>query len=273
MHMNKTTSFSPRAKLVTIALCLALSGCATTGTANPDDPLEGYNRAMFSFNETVDKAVIKPLAEGYDYIAPKPVKIGVGNFFGNLADVWISVNNLLQGKVVDSLSDLGRVLVNSTLGIAGLFDVATDMGLEKHDEDFGQTLGAWGVGEGGYFVVPFLGPRTIRDALALPVDFKGDPVNWIQDVATRNSLLGLRVVHDRYTLLGVEKTLKEGSLDEYTYARDYYLQQRRYRVYDGKPPKRPDEEAELTPPSVQVDATAVAAVERLDLAAVGDTSR
>lgn len=250
---------------------LLLSGCASTGTPHPDDPLEGYNRAMFQFNETVDKAVMKPLAQGYDFIAPTPVKTGIGNFFGNLADVWIGVNNLLQGKVRDSLSDAGRFLVNTTLGIAGLFDVATGMGLDKHDEDFGQTLGSWGVGEGGYFVVPFLGPRTIRDALALPVDFKADPVNWLNDVATRNSLLGLRAVHDRYTVLGVEKTLEEGTLDKYTYSRDYYLQQRRYRVFDGKPPKaRDDEQAILIEPTSPLDATATAAVERLELAVLVD---
>lgn len=241
----------PSVFLAAAVSALLASGCVTSGTAHPDDPLEGYNRAMFSFNETVDKAVMKPLAQGYDYVAPTPVKVGVGNFFGNIADVWISANNLLQGKVKDALSDVGRVLVNSTLGIAGLFDVATDMGLDKHDEDFGQTLGKWGVGEGGYFVVPILGPRTVRDALALPVDFKADPVNWLEDVATRNVLFGLRAVHDRYTFLGVEKTLDEGTLDKYTYSRDYYLQQRRYRVFDGKPPKRADDEAFLMEPAAE----------------------
>ncbi len=252
----------------TVAI-VVLTGCATTGSGHPDDPLEGYNRAMFSFNETVDKAVMKPLAQGYDYVTPKPVKVGIGNFFGNLADVWIGVNNLLQGKVRDALSDAGRFLLNTTVGLAGLFDVASDIGLEKHDEDFGQTLGKWGVGEGGYFVVPFLGPRTIRDTLALPVDFKADPVGWLQDVASRNVLYGVRAVHDRYTLLGVEKTLEEGTLDKYTYARDYYLQQRRYRVFDGRPPRaRGDDAAILTAPDASLEATASAAVQRLDLAAL-----
>ncbi|MBL8445926.1 MAG: VacJ family lipoprotein [Zoogloeaceae bacterium] len=248
---------------------VVLTGCATGGNSHPDDPLEGYNRAMFSFNETVDKAVMKPLAQGYDYVTPKPIKVGVGNFFGNLADVWIGVNNLLQGKVRDALSDAGRFLLNSTVGLAGIFDVATDVGLEKHDEDFGQTLGKWGVGEGGYFVVPILGPRTIRDALALPVDFKADPLGWLEDVASRNVLYGVRAVQDRYTLLGVEKTLDEGTLDKYTYSRDYYLQQRRYRVFDGRPPRsRNDDEAVLTAPDASLEATASAAVQRLDLAAL-----
>jgi phospholipid-binding lipoprotein MlaA len=192
---------------------------------------------MFRFNDAVDRAVVKPVAQGYDSIAPKPVKEGIGNFFGNLGDIWISANSLLQGKVSDALSDAGRFLVNSTLGVAGLFDVATGMGLEKHDEDFGQTLGKWGVGEGGYFVVPLFGPRTIRDAVALVVDLKASPVGRLEDVASRNALNALSTVHDRYTLLGVEKTLEEGTLDKYLYSRDYYLQQRRYRVFDGKPPR------------------------------------
>ncbi|MDY0012639.1 MAG: VacJ family lipoprotein, partial [Rhodocyclaceae bacterium] len=207
------------------------------GPGVENDPLEGYNRAMFRFNDAVDRAVVKPVAQGYDSIAPKPVKEGIGNFFGNLGDIWISANSLLQGKVSDALSDAGRFLVNSTLGVAGLFDVATGMGLEKHDEDFGQTLGKWGVGEGGYFVVPLFGPRTIRDAVALVVDLKASPVGRLEDVASRNALNALSTVHDRYTLLGVEKTLEEGTLDKYLYSRDYYLQQRRYRVFDGKPPR------------------------------------
>src|SRR5574338_850309 len=267
--MTQPPSF--RSKLLAGTACvLLLGGCATSSTANPEDPLEGYNRAMFSFNEAVDKAVMKPLAEGYNYVTPKPVKMGIGNFFGNVGDVWISVNNLLQGKVQDALSDAGRFLVNTTLGMAGLFDVASEMGLEKHDEDFGQTLGKWGVGEGGYFIVPILGPKTIRDALALPVDFKGNPVAYLKDDESRYLLLGLEMIHRRYTLLGSEKTLEEGTLDKYAYVRDYYLQQRRYKVFDGKPPKRPDDEAGLTDPDAPLNATASAAVGRLDLAGLAD---
>ena len=266
-----TKRFSPRLTLLAGATCaFLLTGCATGGSANPDDPLEGFNRAMFRFNETVDKAVIKPLAEGYDYIAPTPVKTGVGNFFGNLGDLWIGVNDLLQGKVQDALSDAGRFLINTTLGIAGLFDVATEAGLEKHDEDFGQTLGKWGVGEGPYFIVPIIGPKTLRDAFALLLDFKGNPVVWLKDDESRYLLLGLQLVHERYTLLGTEKTLEEGTLDKYAYARDYYLQQRRYKVFDGKPPKSRDDEAILTEPNAPLDDTAAAAVERLDLAGLTD---
>lgn len=266
MQTTMTKPIFSRTKLLAGVLgVLLLTGCATTGTANSNDPLEGYNRAMFSFNETVDKAVLKPLAEGYDYIAPKPVKIGIANFFGNLGDLWIGVNDLLQGKVVDSLSDVARFLVNSTLGIAGFFDVATEMGMEKHDEDFGQTLGAWGVGEGPYFIVPIIGPKTVRDALALPLDWKGNPVTWIKDDETRYALLGLQIVSERYALLGVDKTLEEGTLDKYIYARDFYLQKRRYKVFDGKPPKEPgDDDAVQTDPASPPETTAVAHVEPAD---------
>ena len=265
--MTMTKRFSPRLTLLAGAMsALLLAGCASRGAANPDDPLEGYNRAMFGFNEAVDKAVIKPLAEGYDFVAPTPVKTGVGNFFGNLGDLWIGVNNLLQGKVQDALSDAGRFLINTTVGIAGLFDVATEAGLEKHDEDFGQTLGWWGVPDGPYFIVPIIGPKTLRDALALPIDFKGNPVIYLKDDTSRYLLLGLQLVHERYTLLGVDKTVEEAALDKYVYTRDYYLQRRRYKVFDGRPPKRPDDEAYLTNPEAPVDVTAWAAVERLELA-------
>lgn len=246
-----------------------LSGCATTGDLS-DDPLEGYNRAMFGFNEKVDQWVMVPVAQGYDAIAPQPVQTGIGNFFGNLGDLWIGANNLLQGKVTDGLSDAGRFLINSTVGILGLFDVATEAGLEKHDEDFGQTLGKWGVGEGPFFVVPILGPSTVRDALALAVDFRGDPVGRLGDVASRNSLRGLRLVQSRAMLLGVEKTLDEAALDKYLYSRDYYLQQRRYRVFDGRPPRLRDDELSLLSVDGPVVATALAALKRLDLAFLFD---
>lgn len=191
---------------------------------------------MFAFNERVDKAVMKPVAVAYDAVTPLPVRSGVGNFFGNLGDLWISGNNLLQGKLGDGVSDVTRVLVNSTVGILGLFDVASEIGLAKHEEDFGQTLGRWGVGEGAYFVAPLFGPRTIRDAAALPVDLYFDSVWGVDHVPTRNALTALRVVDTRARLLGVDRTLDEGTLDKYAFARDFYLRQRRYKVHDGNPP-------------------------------------
>jgi phospholipid-binding lipoprotein MlaA len=173
--MTKTQkhAHNARSALAVVAAAALMTGCATSG--NPKDPIEGFNRAMFSFNETVDKALIKPVAQGYDYVTPQPVQTGVSNFFDNIADLWIGFNNLIQGKPGEALSDVGRVLINTTVGIVGLFDVATGMGLEKHEEDFGQTLGRWGVGDGAYVVLPIFGPRTLRDTGGFLVDVWVDP--------------------------------------------------------------------------------------------------
>ncbi|MEZ5612311.1 MAG: VacJ family lipoprotein [Rhodocyclaceae bacterium] len=266
--MNKHPNLMfPRVACV-LALSLLAGGCAST-SQNPDDPFEPYNRAMFGFNEAVDKAAIKPLARGYDEVAPLPVKSGVGNFFGNVGDIWIGFNNLLQGKAGDAFNDAGRVLINSTVGILGVFDVASELGLEKHDEDFGQTLGVWGVGEGAYFVVPFFGPRTLRDTAVLPIDLAGDNVWAIDSVATRNALTGLRLIHTRAALLGVDKTLEEGTLDKYAYARDFYLQQRRYKVYDGHPPREDFDDLSAADIGAGADAAARAA-RTLELAFIND---
>ena len=233
---------SPATRLTVVAIALALTACASTG-GHPKDPFEPLNRATFSFNETADKYVMRPVAQVYDYV-PLPIKVGVGNFFGNIGDVWIGVNNVLQGKFVDGLSDGGRVLVNSTVGIFGLFDVASEMGLEKHDEDLGQTLGSWGVGEGPYIVLPFLGPSTVRDSVGLIGDLQVDPVWQFKEVAVRNSLTGLRLTHRRAALLGADTTADQAALDKYGYMRSFYLQYRLNQVYDGQPPrvKDPDDE-------------------------------
>ena len=211
-----------------------LTGCATTAN-NPKDPYEGFNRAMFSVNEGID-VVAKPVAQGYDAAAPLPVKAGVGNFFGNIADVWTAVNNFLQGKGGEGLSDVGRVLVNTTIGIGGVFDVASEMGLEKHAEDFGQTLGKWGVNEGAYLFWPLIGPRTTRDTFGWVVDSYADPVMRIDDVALRNSLAGVRLVDRRASLLASDKVVEQAAFDKYDYIRDAYLQNRRSAVFDGSPP-------------------------------------
>ena len=213
-----------------------LAGCAGTA-GNPKDPWEGFNRAMFSFNETVDKAVIKPVAQGYDYVLPQPVQTGVGNFFGNLGDVFTAVNNLIQGKPGEAVSDATRFALNSTVGILGVFDVATPLGLEKHDEDFGQTFGRWGVGDGPYVVWPLVGPRTVRDTVGYVVDTAVDPVWNVDHVPTRNSLAALRIVDTRASLLPAEKVIDDAALDKYTYMRDAYLQRRKSLIYDGNPPR------------------------------------
>jgi phospholipid-binding lipoprotein MlaA len=230
--------------LACAAALIAASGCATTAS-NPKDPFEGFNRAMFAVNEGLD-VVVKPVAQGYDNFAPLPVKVIVGNFFGNLWDAWTAVNNALQGKGGEAVSDVGRVLINSTLGIGGTFDIASEMGLTKHSEDFGQTLGKWGVGEGPFFFWPIIGPRTTRDTFGWMVDTYVDPVwhAWItDDMALRNIMVGTRYINLRATLLPADKVVDDAAFDRYTYIRDAYLQHRRNEVFDGELPHQvPDYE-------------------------------
>jgi phospholipid-binding lipoprotein MlaA len=228
-----------KSALLVAAATGLLGGCATSG--NPKDPIEGFNRAMYAFNEGLDKVIIKPVAQGYDAVLPTPVRTGVTNFFGNIADLFIGVNNLLQGKPGQAASDLGRVLLNSTVGILGIFDVATPAGLEKHEEDFGQTFGRWGAGPGAYVVVPFFGPRNVRDTVGLVLDVKTDPVAGIDHVPTRNTLLALRIVDMRADLLPADKVIEEAALDKYAYVRDGYLQRRRSLVHDGNPPRESED--------------------------------
>jgi phospholipid-binding lipoprotein MlaA len=222
-----------------IALVGVLGGCATSG--NPRDPIEGFNRVMYAFNEGVDTVLIKPVAQGYDAVLPAPVRTGVSNFFGNLADFFIGVNNLLQGKPDQAASDLGRVLINSTIGLLGLIDVASDAGLEKHEEDFGQTFGRWGVGSGAYVVVPIFGPRTVRDTVGLVIDMAVDPVSNVDHVPTRNALRALRIVDTRADRLPADKVIEEAALDKYSYVRDGYLQRRRNLIHDGNAPREPQD--------------------------------
>jgi phospholipid-binding lipoprotein MlaA len=213
----------------------ALGGCATSG--NPKDPIEGFNRAMFGFNEGLDKVIVRPVASGYEAVLPDPIRTGVANFFSNIADLMIGVNNLLQGKPGQAASDAGRVLVNTTVGFLGILDVASSMGMEKHEEDVGQTFGRWGMGDGAYVVLPFFGPRTARDTLGLIFDVYTDPVAHVHHIPTRNVLLATRIVSDRAELLKADKIVEEAALDKYSYVRDAYLQRRRSLIHDGNPPK------------------------------------
>ncbi|MDB5794897.1 MAG: VacJ family lipoprotein [Noviherbaspirillum sp.] len=221
---------SSASRIGMVAIALALAGCATTDSK---DPLEKFNRAMFSFNDTVDKAALKPAAEAYSTL-PSFVQVGVSNFFGNLGDVWTAVNNLLQGKVADGMSDVMRVAINSTLGFGGLLDIGSEAGLVKHKEDFGQTLGKWGVASGPYVVMPLLGPSTLRDTLATPVDINGDPWDYARPIGARNFGYGLRVVDQRAAVLDASNLLEEAALDRYVFVRDAYLQRRESKVRDGE---------------------------------------
>jgi phospholipid-binding lipoprotein MlaA len=221
-----------KARIAMLVMATGLGGCATTH--NPDDPLEGFNRAMFSFNETVDRAALKPVAQAYENVLPSFVQTGIGNFFGNLGDLWTSVNQLLQGNVANGMSDLTRFAVNSTLGLGGLLDVGTEASLPKHKADFGQTLGVWGVASGPYVVLPVLGPTNVRDTAALPVDSYGDlwlykrPVNW------RNVGYVVRVIDRRAQLLNAGNLLDDAALDKYQFVRDAYVQRRQSQVDNAK---------------------------------------
>jgi phospholipid-binding lipoprotein MlaA len=227
--------------LILVALsAITLSGCATSG--NPKDPIEGFNRAMFAFNEGLDTLVIKPVATGYDAALPAPIQLGVSNFFGNISDLFVGVNNLLQGKVSDGLGDFGRVAINSTIGLLGVFDLASEMGIEKHNEDFGQTFGRWGVGDGAYVVLPVFGPRTVRDTFGLVLDVKTDPVGNVDHVPTRNAASALRLINDRANALSADRVIDEAALDKYSYIRGAYLQRRRNLIYDGQAPRDFDED-------------------------------
>jgi phospholipid-binding lipoprotein MlaA len=226
--------------LVSLAL---LGGCASTG--NPRDPLEPINRGIYQFNDGLDKVLLTPAAEAYRSVLPQFVRTGVSNFFANINDVLIALNNLLQGKIPDAVSDVGRVAVNTTAGILGVMDVATEIGLEKHDEDFGQTLGRWGIGDGPYLVLPLFGPSNLRDSLGRIVDYRTDLVTYVDPSRDRNQLWALRIVNRRSELLDTSKILETAALDPYEFLRDAYLQRRRNLVYDGSPPPEKDDDIEI----------------------------
>ena len=234
-------------RLAVLALLLMSTGCATGPNANPKDPLEPMNRSVAKFNDVVDDNVLKPVATGYRDYTPQPVQTGVSNFFRNLSDVWSTVNNGLQLKGRDTAESLMRVVVNTTLGIYGFFDVATEIGLQRHPEDLGQTLGYWGVPDGPYVVLPLLGPSTLRDTSVIPVETSVDFVRQHDDVPVRNTAMAVRIVDKRASLLKTTDLLSGAAIDKYSFTRDSYLQYRRNQVFDGNPP----EEADLPDPSAE----------------------
>jgi phospholipid-binding lipoprotein MlaA len=234
---------SRTACLWVVTASLALGACATA--QNPD-PFEPVNRKVYAFNDVVDRAVLKPVATVYKDNVPSPVRTGVTNFFANFSDIWSAINLFLQGRVADGLSDLTRVGTNTVFGVLGLFDVATDLGMERHGQDFGQTLGRWGVGPGAYLVLPLLGPSSGRDVLGLPIEWQISPNQFIEQVPVRNTLTATRIVNTRANLLSTTGLLDDIALDKYSFTRDAYLQRRRSLIYDGNPP---DEDAEAPLPA------------------------
>ncbi len=228
---------------------LALQACATVANPDPRDPMESWNRGVFGFNDTVDAAVIKPVAKTYKEVVPNFVRTGVGNFFNNLDDLWSGVNNALQLRGLDTAESFGRFLINTAWGLGGLLDIASEMGMERHNANFGLTLGRWGVGSGPFVVIPFWGSSTLRDTGAMVFDIKGNPVNHIDDVPRRDMLTIVNLIDTRATYLKAGEVVEEAALDKYSFTRDAFLQRRRNQVYDGNPPEE-DEAPDPSAPAV-----------------------
>lgn len=226
-------------RLLILCAALALSACAgnkaTEGSRSPADPWEPLNRPISSFNTGVDTVIFKPIAKGYEFVFPRVLRTGVGNFSRNLRTPLIAINNLLQGKGRAAASDTGRFLLNSTAGLLGILDPATAAGLEVHNEDFGQTLAVWGMPAGPYVQVPFLGPNTLRDALMIPFNIAADPLIWYDNSSARDKLYFLRLIDVRQRLFAAEALIKK-SPDRYVTIRESFLQRREFLIYDGDPP-------------------------------------
>jgi phospholipid-binding lipoprotein MlaA len=227
------TPITPRLPLLLLAGSALLAGCATT--QNPD-PLEAVNRKAFALNEGLDKVVLKPAATAYRAVVPAPVRSGVSNFFSNLGDPWSGINLMLQGRVKDGLSDIARFGTNTTVGLLGIMDVATDWGMPRHGQSFSDTLGAWGVGGGAYLVLPLLGPSDVRGAAAIPVNNMASPQSQAHDVAVRNTMMVVNLVDKRAGMLDVTKMIDDAALDKYLFVRDAYIQRRAQR--DNSPAKQ-----------------------------------
>lgn len=217
-----------------------ISGCASGPTANPTDPIEPFNRSMYAFNEGIDTAVLKPVALGYRAVTPQPVRAGVSNFFNNLEDLWSAFNGVLQLRPVVAADNFMRFGVNSFLGLGGVLDVAGELGIERHPEDFGKTLGRWGVPSGAYIMLPLLGPTTLRDSTTILIENKYNPVSQIDHTRTRNSTTVLRLIDTRTNLLQLGKFLDDAALDKYSFTRDAFLQRRRAEIYRPRSEKEDD---------------------------------
>lgn len=220
------------------------ASAAAPAARSSRDPMERFNRSVYAFNERLDRIALKPIAQSYQRAVPEPVRNGVGNFFGNLGDAWSAVNKLLQGKVMQSAQMTLRVATNTVFGLGGLLDPATEFGLERQSEDFGQTLGFWGVPAGPYVVLPVFGPSSLRDALALPLDKSmTSPTLLVDGNTAQAAITGLQLTQARAELLGASRLLGDVALDPYAFLRDAYLARRRNLVWDGDPPDEPEDQA------------------------------
>lgn len=229
-------------------------GCASLpeGTqASKTDPWERVNRSVFSFNDSLDKYIITPITKAYEFILPEVIRNSLSNIFSNIGDIYTAVNQLLQGKPKNAVDDLTRFIVNTTFGIGGIFDVATGAGLEKHQEDFGQTFGVWGIGDGPYMVLPLLGPSNVRDTFGWAFDLQTDILlSYVNDIPVRNTITAVRVLDQRSKYLSTTNLLETAAFDRYSFVRDAYIQRRRDRIYDGNPPMI-EEEDDIPPEMIE----------------------
>ena len=242
--MLSVVKFISRARQCALfCIASALVGCASIPAGvqpSPQDPWESFNRSVFEFNEGLDAYVLKPVVAGYRFVLPEFVREGIYNFFSNYSDIYTALYNLLQGKPAYAFNDFMRVVVNTTFGLGGLIDMATPVGLEKHKEDWGQTLGVWGVPAGPYVVLPFFGPSNVRDTFGTAADLESDYLfRLLPDVALRNSLTGLRVVNARNTYYEAGDLLDGAAIDKYSFVRDAYIQRRQYQIDEGRDDEEP----------------------------------
>ncbi|MBN3800494.1 VacJ family lipoprotein, partial [Burkholderia sp. Ac-20392] len=223
-----------RQAALAVAAVAALSGCATVQTPTKGDPLEGFNRTMYTFNDKVDTYALKPVAKGYQYVVPQPVRDSVTNFFSNIGDVYIAANNIVQLRIADGVGDIMRVVINTVFGVGGLFDVATIAKLPKHTADFGITMGRYGMPSGPYLVLPLLGPSTLRDTAGLGVDYVGNPLTYVKPDGVSWGLFGVNLVNTRSNLLGAGDVLDAAALDKYSFVRNAYLQRRQMLISNAR---------------------------------------
>ena len=236
-----------RAMTVGVAM-LALTACSTVQTPSKDDPWEGFNRTIYTFNDKVDQYALKPVAQGYVKVTPQPVRDSVTNFFANIGDVYNAANNFLQLKIADGVEDIMRIVINTVFGVGGLFDVATLAKLPKHDQDFGLTLGHYGVPSGPYLVLPLFGPSTVRDGVGLLGNYFINPLTYVDPAALSWGLYGLNVVSTRANLLGASNLLEGAAIDKYSFVRNAYLQRRQYQLSDGHASNNLPDYGEGAPP-------------------------
>jgi len=239
------TYVRPLSRCIGFALACALLG-ACAAAPNKDDPFEPWNRAMYEVHQAVDGAVIKPVAQAYVAVVPELIRTGVSNFFGNIDDVFTGINNVLEGRGNQAGDDFGRVLLNTTMGMGGVFDLASMMGIPKDKKDFGITFGKWGVPPGPYLFIPLFGPTTVRDGTGTLVRYFTGPVGYINDIPVRNTLYGIGYLDLRAQALSAESVLEAAAIDKYRFLRNAYLKNRRFQIYEGKPP--PEEEDDNAAP-------------------------